>query len=489
MKHVTIKDIARSLCISVSTVSRALTDDKNIRKETREMVIEEAKRLGYKRNPVAMNLKMGRTNTIGVIVPEMHTPYASQVINGIQDVLYKKNQKVMIAESDEKPERELENLKMMEQFMVDGLIVSLCSYRKNIEMYQQLAADGMAIVFYDRIPYGLKMPQVMVDDNVDSYFMVEHLIRLGRKRIVYLQGPDDIYNAYQRGLGYREAMEKFHLFDPELIVKTGMTFKNGADAIDRLIYNKVEFDTVFAFTDTLAIGAQNRLRALGKRVPEETFVAGFSGTFARFFYKKTAVPNCLSTAASLYRMIIGLLQTHIAAWVVAFASTWVVAFASARGVVWVFHIAFIARGNVLDNLAVAVVAGYLDGSVHQFLFDFHVRREDDTSGSDESACHLVHGFHALGSYAKSHGAQSWNSHGVTFGGPSLDYLACGIPTCLHHASAHSAAQSSLFDNLALRELVVKLGAEHVTILTFQLTHLDEGFLCFQINCHNTLNNL
>ena len=252
MKHVTIKDIARSLCISVSTVSRALTDDKNIRKETREMVVEEAKRLGYKRNPVAMNLKMGRTNTIGVIVPEMHTPYASQVINGIQEVLYKKNQKVMIAESDEKPERELENLKMMEQFMVDGLIVSLCSYRKNIEMYQQLAADGMAIVFYDRIPYGLKMPQVMVDDNVDSYFMVEHLIRLGRKRIVYLQGPDDIYNAYQRGLGYREAMEKFHLFDPSLIVKTGITFKDGAD--------------------------QNRLRALGKWVPEEIFVAGFSGT-------------------------------------------------------------------------------------------------------------------------------------------------------------------------------------------------------------------
>ena len=208
----------------------------------------------------------------------MHTPYASQVINGIQEVLYKKNQKVMIAESDEKPERELENLKMMEQFMVDGLIVSLCSYRKNIEMYQQLAADGMAIVFFDRIPYGLKMPQVVVDDNVDSYFMVEHLIRLGRKRIVYLQGPDDIYNAYQRGLGYREAMEKFHLFDPSLIVKTGMTFKDGADAIDRLIYNKVEFDAIFAFTDTLAIGAQNRLRALGNRVPEEIFVAGFSGT-------------------------------------------------------------------------------------------------------------------------------------------------------------------------------------------------------------------
>ena len=278
MKHITIKDIARSLSISVSTVSRALTDDKNIRKETRDMVVAEAKRLGYKRNPVAMNLKMGRTNTVGVIVPEMHTPYASQVIKGVQEVLYKKNQKVMIAESDENPERELENLKMMEQFMVDGLIVSLCSYRKNVEMYRQLADEGMAIVFYDRIPHGLDMPQVLVDDNIDSFFMVEHLIRLGKKRIAYLQGPDDIYNAYERGEGYREAMEKFKLYDPKLVVNTGMTFKDGADAIDRLIYNKVEFDAVYAFTDTLAIGAQNRLRALGKRVPEDIFVAGFSGT-------------------------------------------------------------------------------------------------------------------------------------------------------------------------------------------------------------------
>ena len=278
MKHVTIKDIAKSLCISVSTVSRALTDDKNIRKETRDMVVEEAKRLGYKRNPVAMNLKMGRTNTVGVIVPEMHTPYASQVLKGIQEVLYKRNQKVMIAESDESAERELENLKMMEQYMVDGLIVSLCSYRKNIEMYKQLAEEGMAIVFYDRIPYGLDMPQVLVDDNIDSYFMVEHLIRLGKKRIAYLQGPDDIYNAYQRGLGYREAMEKFKLFDPALVVKTGMTFKDGAAAVDRLIYNNVEFDAIYAFTDTLAIGAQNRLRALGRKVPEDIFIAGFSGT-------------------------------------------------------------------------------------------------------------------------------------------------------------------------------------------------------------------
>lgn len=279
MKHVTIKDIARSLCISVSTVSRALTDDKNIRRETREAVLREAERLGYRRNPVAMNLKMGRTNTIGVIVPEMHTPYASQVVAGIQGILYKNNQKVMIAESDEDPNRERESLQMMEEFMVDGLIVSICSYKHNADTYRRLAKEGVAIVFYDRIPHGMDdMPQVMVDDNNDSYFMAEHLIRLGRRRIAYLYGPDDVYNAVERGCGYREAMEKFHIYDPQLVVKTGMTFADGAAAMDSLLRQGIEFDAVYAFTDTLAIGAMNRLRELGRRIPEDVAVAGFSGT-------------------------------------------------------------------------------------------------------------------------------------------------------------------------------------------------------------------
>lgn len=136
MKHVTIKDIAQSLHISVSTVSRALTDDKNIRRETREAVLREADRLGYRRNPVALNLKTGRTNTIGVIVPEMHTPYASQVVAGIQSILFSNHQKVVMAESDEDHEREGEHLKMMEDFMVDGLIVSICSYKHNVDTYR-----------------------------------------------------------------------------------------------------------------------------------------------------------------------------------------------------------------------------------------------------------------------------------------------------------------------------------------------------------------
>ena len=201
------------------------------------------------------------------------------MVAGIQSVLYKNNQKVMIAESDENPDRERDSLRMMEEFMVDGLIVSLCSCKHNIETYRRLAEEGMAIVFYDRIPHGMDdMPQVMVDDNNDSFFMAEHLIRLGRRRIAYLYGPDDVYNAVERGRGYCEAMEKFHLYDPQLVIKTGMTFADGAAAVDSLVREGVEFDAVYAFTDTLAIGAMNRLRGIGRRIPEDVAVAGFSGT-------------------------------------------------------------------------------------------------------------------------------------------------------------------------------------------------------------------
>lgn len=279
MKHVTIKDIARYLSLSVSTVSRALVDDKNIRKETKEKVLETAQKLGYKPNPVATNLKYGHTNTVGVIVPEMVTPFASRVISGIQDVLYANGIKVIIAESNEKPATEKENLLLMERFMVDGIIISLCSYKTNQEEYLRLQKAEMPMVFYDRIPYGLDVPQVMVDDYMKSFFLIERLIRSGRRHIVHLQGPDDVYNSHERARGYKDALKKFNItIDERLVIQTGLTFEDGRKAADQLAERHLSFDAVFAFTDTLAIGAMNRLRELGRKIPEEVAVASFSGT-------------------------------------------------------------------------------------------------------------------------------------------------------------------------------------------------------------------
>lgn len=279
MKHVTIKDIARYLSLSVSTVSRALVDDKNIRKETKEKVLETAQKLGYKPNPVATNLKYGHTNTVGVIVPEMVTPFASRVISGIQDVLYANGIKVIIAESNENPATEKENLLLMERFMVDGIIISLCSYKTNQEEYLRLQKAEMPMVFYDRIPYGLDVPQVMVDDYMKSFFLIERLIRSGRRHIVHLLGPDDVYNSHERARGYKDALKKFNItFDERLVIQTGLTFEDGKKAADQLAKCHLSVDAIFAFTDTVAIGAMNRLRELGRKIPEEVAVASFSGT-------------------------------------------------------------------------------------------------------------------------------------------------------------------------------------------------------------------
>ncbi len=279
MKHITIKDIARHLSLSVSTVSRALMNDKNIRKETKEKVLETAKALGYKPNPVATNLKYGHTNTVGVIVPEMVTPFASQVINGIQSILYANGIKVIIAESGEDSSKERENLKMMERFMVDGIIICLCSYKKNRDEYIRLQESEMPMVFYDRIPHGMNVSQVIVNDYLKAFFLVEHLIREGCKRIVHLQGPDDVYNSIERARGYKDALSKFNIpFEKEMMFKTGLTFEDGKNAANILIEKGLHFDAVFAFTDTLAIGAMNRLRDLNKKIPEEVAIASFSGT-------------------------------------------------------------------------------------------------------------------------------------------------------------------------------------------------------------------
>ena len=279
MKHVTIKDIARYLSISVSTVSRALVDDKNIRKETKEKVLETAKQLGYKPNPVATNLKYGHTNTVGVIVPEMVTPFASRVVSGIQEVLYANRIKVIIAESAEDPVKEKENLKFMERFMVDGIIISLCSYKKNQEEYLRLQQAEMPMVFYDRIPYGLDVSQVIVDDYQKSFFLIERLIRNGCRQIAHIQGPDDVYNSFERARGYKDALQKYNIaFDERMVIQTGLTFEDGKRVAEELHERNLPFDAVFAFTDTLAIGAMNRLRELGRKIPEEVAIASFSGT-------------------------------------------------------------------------------------------------------------------------------------------------------------------------------------------------------------------
>lgn len=280
MRYVTIKDIASLLLLSPSTVSRALSGDKNIRTETREKVLAAAKSLGYRPNHIARDLKHGRTNTIGVIVPEIVTPFFLQIIEGIQKVLYPKGIKVIIAQSGEDPLCEFDNLLMMENFMVDGIIIGTCHKSENSAEFKRLQEKGIPLVFFDRVPVEIEVSKVVVDDYIKSFFLVEHLIHKGIDKIVHIKGPEYIDSATDRHKGYKDALQKFNIpYNENLVIESQkMTFEEGRNTAKQLLDKGIPFQAIFAFTDTIAIGAMNYLKEQNILIPEEVAFASFSGT-------------------------------------------------------------------------------------------------------------------------------------------------------------------------------------------------------------------
>ncbi|KFF16815.1 LacI family DNA-binding transcriptional regulator [Chryseobacterium sp. JM1] len=280
MKRTTIKDLSKFLSLSTSTISRALLNDKNVSYETRKRVLDAADQLGYKPNLTALNLKSGQSKTIGVVVPEMITPFSAKVLEGIQNVLYPLGYRLVITQSDENPLIERKNLQLLEGFNVDGIIINLCHETYNNDLYHQIINQGTPLVFFDRIPSkSLDVSKVVVDDYINSSLMIEYLIKTGRKRIAHIMGPQTIRNAVERANGYKRIMTKYNIFDEDLIISTeGMSFDYGNAAVKQLLHKKTEFDSIFAFSDTLAIGAMNFLLENNIKIPSDVAVASFSGT-------------------------------------------------------------------------------------------------------------------------------------------------------------------------------------------------------------------
>jgi LacI family transcriptional regulator len=280
MKRTTIKDLSQYLSLSTSTISRALLNDKNIHQETKRRVLDAADKLGYKPNATALNLKYGKTKSIGFVVPEMITPFAAHILRGVQNILHPMGYKILIMQSEESPLQERDNLLLLENYNVEGIVINLCHETVNQELYKQIIGRGTPLVFFDRIPAAsLDVSKVIVNDNIKAALMVEHLINRGCRRIAHLMGPPAVRNAAERVQGYRRILEKHKLSDPELVVATeGVSFEHGRLAVQHLLSKNIEFDSIFAFTDAMAVGAMNYLLEQNIKIPDQVAIAGFSGT-------------------------------------------------------------------------------------------------------------------------------------------------------------------------------------------------------------------
>lgn len=279
-KYVTILDIARELGISKSTVSRALSGDtSNVKAATIEKILETARRMGYHRNELAVNLRKQSTHNIGIIIPEIITSFYMNFVNHVQSILRTEGYKVIISVSNESPEQERENIQMLEQIRVDGILMSVCNKDKNQDLYNKVIERGIPIVFFDRTLERKQASQVRMDDNIMSFFMVEALIDQGRKHIVHIPGPFYIRNGYDRLVGYREALEK-HLikYDSNYVLTPALSADEGAKVMEDFLQRHITFDAVFGFTETALLGAKTTLQKHGFRIPEDVALCCMSGT-------------------------------------------------------------------------------------------------------------------------------------------------------------------------------------------------------------------
>jgi DNA-binding LacI/PurR family transcriptional regulator len=277
MKHATIIDIARRLGISPSTVSRALNDHPDIRRETKERVRKIARELRYSPNPIAQSLKTSRTTTIGVIVPEIKHDFFSSAISGIEEVAYHAGYTIIVCQSNESFEREVVNTNVLMHHRVAGVIVSISQNTKSGDHFQDLLRRKIPLVFFDRACEDVAASKVIVDDYRSAYDAVCYLIRRGYKRIAHLAGPKELGICCRRWKGYVDALKSAGFpFVPEHVRYGGLHEQDGYESMDSMLKETPLPDAVFAVNDPVAIGAFQRLREAGLRIPADIAIMGFS---------------------------------------------------------------------------------------------------------------------------------------------------------------------------------------------------------------------
>ena len=275
-KPTTIRDLAHRLNISTSTVSRALRDVPDINPETKRAVLDLANELNFQPNVIAQSLRTNRTNTVGVVVPEIAMHFFSSAISGIQDEALKAGYNVMICQSNESQQMEKTNLKALIGSRVDGLLVSLSRETMDYSHFNLLLKNQIPVVFFDRVYEDLPVSQVMVDDHQGAFQAVEHLYANGCRRIAHLAGPQNLVISQNRLLGYIDALKKYNLDRASELVVYCKALKDSAMACTQQLLDLPNPpDAIFAVNDPVAINAIQVIRDRGMHIPRDIAIVGF----------------------------------------------------------------------------------------------------------------------------------------------------------------------------------------------------------------------
>lgn len=276
-KPATIKEIAKRLNVSISTVSRALHDHPGIGLRTKMRVQQIATELNYVPNQAAISFKQGKTKTIGVILPNFNEEFFSMALTAIEDMAQNHGYTVLTGQSLDNVEREKNYVATMQKYRVDGVLVSLSKNTTDFAPFEQLMASGIPVVFFDRIPQSLDAYKVSCDLSKATGQLVDLLVEQKHKRIGFINGPESMASFKERADGFMESVKKHKLNDKDIsVVSTDMTKEQTNDAIKKLLDKKDRPTAIIAFNDYVALEAIKFTREQGLKINEDVSFVSYA---------------------------------------------------------------------------------------------------------------------------------------------------------------------------------------------------------------------
>jgi DNA-binding LacI/PurR family transcriptional regulator len=283
---VSIKDIAQAANVTPGTVSRALRDSPRVSPETKRRIQRLADEMGYTPDAQARGLVMGRTRILGVVVTTLADPFIGTVVQIIESAAHEQGYAVILANSNDRPKREIEAVRMLQSRRVDGVIVT--SSRVGALYQEQLEQLNAPVVLINNLVLhkGRYTFSIGVDNHHGGLSAARHLIQKGHRRIAYVAGPADRGDSVERMAGYRDALHEAGIdFDPSLVVQGTGRAGGGQRALEPLLALSDPPSAAFCYNDMTAIGLMKAARETGLSMPQDLAIVGFDDiAFARLAY-------------------------------------------------------------------------------------------------------------------------------------------------------------------------------------------------------------
>jgi LacI family transcriptional regulator len=275
-KRATIKDIAHELNVSVSTVSRGLSDHPDISIEMRELIKEKAKALNYHPNHLASGLRKRKSSTIGLIIPEITMFFFPSVIKGIESVAREQGYQLLVLQSNDDLQQEKDNLRLCVDHSVEGLLVSLSNQSSNLQHFDEVRDLGIPVVLFDKSIDSSPFDEVVIDDELVAYRAAEFLIRKGCKNIVAIMGSASLSISQKRSRGYKQCLQHYGIALKENSILFAVNFEEGKACIEELLESYPDTDGIFLMSDELIAASSLLLQKKYGKHPDACTVVAIS---------------------------------------------------------------------------------------------------------------------------------------------------------------------------------------------------------------------